>query len=145
MQLLLHAALGSMIAAVFGGVSSCLTGPTNAIITSSGVRERHYSAGIFVGVLALVFGIYAPTFTRFMLNAPEAFIMTIAGLALLKVLQAAFQTCFSGRFSLGALIAFLVTVNDMPILGVGAAFWGLIAGFVISRLLEKSDFSSPKN
>ena len=134
--------IGSMIAATFGGVCSCLTGPTNAIVSSSGQRERHYTAGIFVGVLALAFGLLAPTFTRFLLDAPEAFVMTLAGLAMLKILQAAFTTCFGGRFTLGALVAFLVTVADLPLFNIGAAFWGLVAGLLISRLLERADFAA---
>ena len=133
--------IGSMIGAVFGGISTCLTGPTNAIISSSGERTRHYTAGIFVGLLALVFGLLAPTFTRFLLDAPEAFVITLAGLALLKILQAAFTTCFSGRFTLGALVAFLVTVADLPLFNVGAAFWGLVACLLVSWLLERADFS----
>ncbi len=132
--------IGSVISAVFGGVSSCLTGPTNAIVSSSGEPARHYTAGIFVGVLALAFGLLAPTFTRFLLEAPEAFVMTLAGLAMLKILQAAFVTCFKDRFTLGALVAFLVTVADLPLFNIGAAFWGLIAGMLISRLLERQDF-----
>ncbi|RZV51636.1 MAG: benzoate transporter [Pseudomonadales bacterium] len=132
--------VGSLIAAVFGGVSTCLTGPTNAIVSSSGEKSRHYTGGIFVGLLALMFGLLAPTFTRFLLDAPEAFVMTLAGLALLKILQAAFTTCFSARFTLGALIAFLVTVADLPLFNIGAAFWGLVAGILVSRLLERDDF-----
>jgi benzoate membrane transport protein len=133
--------IGSMISAVFGGVCTCLTGPTNAIVSSSGKRERHYTAGIFVGLLALAFGLLAPTFTRFLLDAPEAFVMTLAGLAMLKILQAAFTTCFRDKFTLGALIAFLVTVADLPLFNIGAAFWGLIAGILVSRLLERDDFT----
>jgi benzoate membrane transport protein len=132
--------LGSMVSAAFGGVCSCLTGPTNAIVSSSGERERHYTAGIFVGVLALAFGLLAPTFTRFLLDAPEAFVMTLAGLAMLKILQAAFTTCFRDKFTLGALIAFLVTVADLPLFNIGAAFWGLVAGILVSRLLQRGDF-----
>jgi benzoate membrane transport protein len=132
--------VGSMISAAFGGVCSCLTGPTNAIISSSGERERHYTAGIFVGLLALAFGLLAPTFTRFLLEAPPAFVMTLAGLAMLKILQAAFTTCFRDRFTLGALIAFLVTVADLPLFNIGAAFWGLVAGILVSRLLERQDY-----
>lgn len=135
--------IGSLIGAVFGGVSTCLTGPTNAIVSSSGEPGRHYTAGIFVGLLALVFGLLAPTFTRFLLDAPEAFVMTLAGLALLKILQAAFTTCFSGRFTLGALVAFLVTVADLPLFNIGAAFWGLVAGILASRLLERGDYGKP--
>jgi benzoate membrane transport protein len=137
--------IGTMISAAFGGVCTCLTGPTNAIISSSGKRERHYTAGIFVGLLALAFGLLAPTFTRFLLDAPAAFVMTLAGLAMLKILQAAFTTCFRDKFTLGALIAFLVTVADLPMFNIGAAFWGLLAGILVSRLLERADFTNTGN
>ncbi len=133
--------IGAMVSAAFGGVCTCLTGPTNAIISSSGQPERHYTAGIFVGLLAIVFGLLAPTFTRFLLDAPEAFVMTLAGLAMLKILQAAFTTCFRDKFTLGALIAFLVTVADLPLFNIGAAFWGLLAGILVSQLLERDDFA----
>jgi benzoate membrane transport protein len=125
-----------------GSVSTCLTGPTNAILTSSGERARHYTAGIFTGVLAVAFGLMAPAFTRLMLNAPKAFIMALAGLAMLRVLQASFVTSFKDRFTLGALVAFLVTVADLGLWNIGAAFWGLLAGFAISWLLERRDFSA---
>lgn len=133
---------GSVITAIVGGVSTCLTGPTNAIVVSSGEQKRQYSGAMFVGCLALVFGLLAPTFTRLLLLSPKSLVMALAGLAMLRVLQTAFNTAFNGRFSLGALLAFLVTVADIPLLNVGAAFWGLVAGFAISWLLEKPDFSA---
>lgn len=132
--------VGSMLAAVVGSVSTCLTGPTNAIITASGERSRHYTAGIFTGVLAVAFGLIAPTLTRLMLNAPKAFIMVLAGLAMLRILQAAFMASFKDRFTLGALVSFLVTVADLGLLNIGAAFWGLVAGFAVSACLERRDF-----
>jgi benzoate membrane transport protein len=132
--------VGALASAVVGSVSTCLTGPTNAIITSSGERSRHYTGGIFCGVLAVIFGLLSPAFTRLMLHAPKAFIMAIAGLAMLRILQAAFVTSFSGRFTLGALVAFLVTVADRGLLNIGAAFWGLLAGLAVSTLLERRDF-----
>jgi benzoate membrane transport protein len=33
-------------------------------------------------------------------------------------------------------------VADMPVLNIGAAFWGLVAGMVISSLLERADFNT---
>jgi benzoate membrane transport protein len=134
--------IGSVLAALVGAVSTCLTGPTNAIITGSGARERQYTAGIVVAVLAILFGLFAPTFTHLLLNAPKSFVATLAGLAMLRVLQSAFVTAFANNFSLGALVAFLVTVADVPLLNVGAAFWGLIAGLVVSVLLERADFET---
>lgn len=137
--------VGAMASAVVGSVSTCLTGPTNAIITSSGERSRHYTAGIFTGLLAVVFGLLSPAFTRLMLHAPPAFIMALAGLAMLRILQAAFVVSFKDRFTLGALVAFLVTVADRGLLNIGAAFWGLVAGLVVSVLLERRDFRDAAN
>jgi benzoate membrane transport protein len=134
--------VGAIASAAVGAVSTCLTGPTNAIITASGERSRHYTAGLFTGLLAVMFGLLSPAFTRLMLAAPKAFIMTLAGLAMLRVLQAAFTTAFKDRFTLGALVAFLVTVADLGLLNIGAAFWGLVAGLAVSGLLERRDFLS---
>jgi benzoate membrane transport protein len=60
---------------------------------------------------------------------------------MLRVLQASFTTAFAGRFTLGALVTFLVTVADVTVANVGAAFWGLLGGFAVSWLLERGDFS----
>ncbi|WP_219413836.1 benzoate/H(+) symporter BenE family transporter [Pseudonocardia nigra] len=134
--------LWSMLAAAVGAVSTCLTGPTNALLAASGERDRHYVAGICCGLLAIGFGLFAPLFTRLMLAAPPAFIAALAGLAMLRVLQAAFVTAFRSRFTLGALVTFVVTVADVTVLSIGAAFWGLLAGLACSWLLERKDFAA---
>jgi benzoate membrane transport protein len=134
--------VGSLLGALVGSVSTCLTGPTNAILTASGARSRHYTAGIFTGALAVSFGLLAPALTRLMLNAPKALIMVLAGLAMLRVLQSAFIASFKERFTLGALVSFLVTVADLGLLNIGAAFWGLLAGFAVSWCLERRDFAA---
>lgn len=131
--------LMSIVTGLVGTVSTCLTGPTNALISSSGERSKHYAAGVFVGLLAVVFGLLSPLFTRLLITTPPAFIATLAGLAMLRVLQTAFVTAFKGRFSLGAMIAFLVTVAGVPLANIGAAFWGLVFGAAVSLLLERTD------
>jgi benzoate membrane transport protein len=133
----------SLLTAAVGAVSTCLTGPTNALLAASGDRARHYVAGMFCGVLAILFGLFAPLFTQLMLATPGAFIATLAGLAMLRVLQSSFVTAFSGRFTLGALVTFVVTVADISVLSIGAAFWGLVAGLGVSWLLERADFAAP--
>mgnify|MGYP001323031999 CR=1 FL=1 len=131
---------GSIVTAFVGTVSTCLTGPVNAIVSSSGEKHRHYTAGICVGILGIGFGLFSPFFTNLMLATPKAFIAALAGLAMLRVLQGAFTVSFRDRFALGALITFLVTVADVPILNIGAPFWGLVFGYGASRLLERGDF-----
>jgi benzoate membrane transport protein len=132
----------SLLTAAVGTVSTCLTGPTNALLSASGERSRQYTAGIACGLLAMLFGLFAPLFTSAMLATPPAFIATLGGLALLRVLQGSFVAAFGGRFTLGALVTFVVTVADVTVLNVGAAFWGLLAGLAVSGLLERPDFSS---
>ena len=136
--------VGAMVAAFVGAVSTCLTGPVNAIISGSGQKERHYTAGLAVGVLALVFGLLSPVFTHLMLATPPAFIAALAGLAMLRVLQTAFSIAFKDRFTFGALLTFIVTVADVAIFNIGAPFWGLVFGFALSWLLERKDFQSPQ-
>jgi len=133
--------LWSMLAAAVGSVSTCLTGPTNALLLASGERSRHYTAGICCGLLAILFGLFAPLFTTLMLATPPAYIATLAGLAMLRVLQASFVTAFATRFTLGALVTFIVTVSDVTVLNIGAAFWGLVAGLLVSLLLERPHFT----
>jgi benzoate membrane transport protein len=131
---------GAMIIGLVGSVPTCLTGPVNAIISASGDKARHYTAGILVGVLALGFGLASPVFVGLLLATPKAFIAALAGLAMLRVLQTAFTISFKDRFTLGALVTFLVTVADVAIFNIGAAFWGLVFGFAVSWLLERGDF-----
>ncbi|HUQ25079.1 MAG TPA: benzoate/H(+) symporter BenE family transporter [Burkholderiales bacterium] len=133
---------GSMLTALFGSVSTCLTGPVNAVLAGSGERQRQYTAALFFCVLALLFGLLAPFFTRLLLGTPSAFIATLAGLAMLRVLQTAFTISFAGKFSFGALICFLVTVADIPIYRIGAPFWGLVFGLAVSLLLEREERKS---
>ena len=128
---------GAIVTGLVGTVSTCLTGPVNAVISASGEKQRQYTAAIFVGILGMAFGLMAPFFIRLMLATPPAFIATLAGLAMLRVLQTAFTTSFRDHSTLGALVCFLVTVADLPIFNIGAAFWGLVFGLATTRLLER--------
>lgn len=137
--------VGSLVTATMGSVPTCLTGPVNAMISGSGETSRQYTAGIFLGLLAVAFGLASPIVTRLMLATPKAFIATLGGLAMLRVLQTAFTLSFKDRFALGALVAFVVTVSDVAILNIGAPFWGLTLGYAASRLLEPADFRTERD
>ncbi len=88
----------------------------------------------------IVFALFAPVAIGLALMAPANLIALLGGLALLRVLQDAFQNAFASRFTLGALMAFMVTVSNVTFFNIGAAFWGLVAGCVISLVMERKDF-----
>ncbi len=129
--------VGSILTALVGAVSTCFTGPLTALVSSSGERQRQYTAALGVCLLAITFGLLAPFFTRLLLGTPKTFIAVLAGLAMLRVLQSAFIASFRGTHTLGALVCFLVTVADVAIYRIGAPFWGLVLGVATSWLLER--------
>jgi benzoate membrane transport protein len=135
---------GSILTALVGTVSTCFTGPVTAVLATTGEKGRQYTAALFMCLLAMGFGLLAPFFTRLLLATPPVFIATLAGLAMLRVLQTAFVASFRERFTFGALVCFLVTVADVPIFRIGAPFWGLVFGYAVSRLLERADFARAK-
>ncbi len=136
--------VGSLANALVGAVSACVTGPANALLNVSGAPERRYWAGVTFGVLMVAFGIFSPLTTQLGLALPTVFVLLLGGLALLNVLRDSFTLAFGGHFRMGALIAFITTMSDVTLLNIGGAFWGLIFGWLASRLLEPTDFEAPE-
>ena len=137
--------VGSLASASVGAVSTCLVGPLTAILSGSGPRERQYTAGVLIGVFAVLFGVMAPTFVNLMLATPKAFLATLAGIAMLRVLQQAFVIAFRGPLSLGPLVTFIITISEVSVFNIGAPFWGLIVGYLVSRILEPDHFAAPED
>ena len=134
--------IGSMIVAPFGSQSVCLAGPMTGIVTSPaiGPKDRRYGAAIVTGLLWMLFGLFSPTATALSQILPASLINLLAGLALLDVLGTCFASAFGEKFRLGALFTFLITISGLRLFNIGAPFWGLVAGSVISLLLERQDF-----
>ena len=130
--------VGSILSALAGSVPTCVAGPSNAIMCSSGRVDQRFMAGIVYGLLFVAFGIFAPAVVGLASTLPASFIGVLGGLALLRALQNWMATAFGGDLSLGALTAFLVTLSGVSIFHIGAAFWGLIFGVGISWLLEQA-------
>jgi benzoate membrane transport protein len=131
--------LVSLPAAAVGAISTCLTGPTNALLTASGAQRRQYTAALVCGATAVVVGLLAPGLVRVLLAMPVAFVAALGGLAMLRALEGAFRAVFSGVVVTSALVTFLVTVADVTVLNVGSAFWGLVAGVVVHLALHRDD------
>lgn len=138
--------VGSVVFGLFGAVCACLTGPVNAILSAEGERRQHFIGALIWGCFAILFGLFAPGITRLALAVPDSFIYVIGGLAMLRVLQQSLTAAFGGKFVLGSLVCFVVTVTELipearfVLLGIGAPFWGLVFGILASLLLERDDF-----
>jgi benzoate membrane transport protein len=124
----------TLLMAPFGGFAINLAAITAAI--SMG-REAHdnpdkrYIAGITVGVLYIVIGLFGATVSAFFTALPSELVLAIAGLALLGTIGNGLVTALAQEKEREpALITFLVTASGMTLLGIGSAFWGLLAGLL---------------
>jgi benzoate membrane transport protein len=87
------------------------------------------------GVGYAVLGLGAGFAAAFIAASPPLLIQTVAGLALLGTLGGALTSAAAGeRDRLPAMATFVTTASGLTVLGIGAAFWGLLAGGALMLL-----------
>lgn len=130
--------LVALLLAPFGGFTVCIAAITAAICMGPEVHsdpQRRYWAAAAAGVFYLLAGVFGGAIGGLFTALPLALIHTIAGLALLGTIAGSLQRALSDEKQRdAAVIAFLITASGLTLLGVGAAFWGLIGG-VIAHLV----------
>ncbi len=134
--------LASILTAPFGGHGLNLAALMGAICASpeaDPVRERRYGAGVAAAILFILFGSFGATAVTLFSGLPPALIAAVAGLAMAgAILSSLTGAMAEGRHRDGALFALLITASDITLLGIGAPFWGLVVGVVVSRILQIS-------
>lgn len=122
----------TFVLAPFGGYALNLAAITAAICMGKEAHEdpdKRYTAAVAAGVFYLLIGILATTMTALLVAFPKELVLTIAGLALLSTITNSLYTALGDESQREpAVITFLVTVSGVSLFGIGAAFWGLIAG-----------------
>jgi benzoate membrane transport protein len=133
--------IGSLLTAPFGGSGIALAAITAAICVNPDAHpdpDRRYAAGVAYGFWYILFGLFGATVVSLFAGLPAALLTTVAGLALIGPLLTAFTNALAEPEAReGALFAFLVTAADLPLLGIGAPFWGLVIGLAVYVLLRK--------
>ena len=126
--------LATVLAAPFGGYCANLSSITAALCTGPDAHPdpaRRWLTGVVYGLLYLGLAACGASFSQFFSGLPPALVATVAGAALLGPLMGALASAMAHegqRFA--AVMAFGVTASGMTLLGVGAAFWGLVAGLL---------------
>lgn len=134
--------LGGIAAGFLGGHNANIAGPMTAICSSEQAgenREGRYAATVVNGVLFGAFGLIAGAAVPVVMSLPGALIGTVAGLAMISVLLAAFQNAFGRSLGnqTGAFVALAVAMSNISILGISAPFWALVAGVAVSFIVER--------
>jgi benzoate membrane transport protein len=127
--------LGSLIAAPFGGHAINMAAITAAMVTGPDCHpdaKQRWKMVYPYAVLYVAVGLAAGSFVALLGGLPKPLITAIAGLALFSPLMGGITGMMKEPKDIeAALVTFLVAASGITIFGVGAAFWGLLAGLVL--------------
>lgn len=124
--------VATLVLAPFGGFALNLSAITAAICMgreSHSDPQRRYTASVVCGAIYVLIGLFGAAIVAALSAFPQELIAAIAGLALLGTIANALHVALRDEAHReAALITFLVTLSGVVIGGVGAAFWGVLAG-----------------
>lgn len=130
----------NLLLAPFGSYSICLAAITAAICTSKEADinpANRYKATIFAGLCWFLIGLFGATIVTLFFAFPKELVLAIAGLALLSTIGSSLKVALEEETQREpALITVLVCASGITLLGIGAAFWGLVAGILSSLVLN---------
>jgi len=122
----------NLLLAPFGGYAYNLAAITAAICMGREAHEdpaRRYTASVMAGLFYVAMGLAGGAVVGLIAAFPKALVLAVAGLALLGSIGGALATALEApKWREPALITFLVTLSGVSLLGIGAAFWGVVAG-----------------
>lgn len=132
--------IANLLLAPFGAYALNLSTITAAIVTGPEAHAdpaRRYIGGIAAGVFYLLLGLFGATMAATLLALPQELVWAIAGFALLGTIGNGLLTALSHeRHREAALVTFLLTASGISLFGIGAPFWGLLAGMLTLLVLH---------
>jgi benzoate membrane transport protein len=124
--------LATLVLAPFGAFALNFSAITAAICMGPEAHEdksRRYIAAVVCGGIYVLIGLFGAVVTGLLTAFPKELVVAIAGLALLGSIGGGLHTALADeRHREAALITFLVTLSGVSLLGIGSAFWGVVAG-----------------
>ncbi|MEU4397835.1 benzoate/H(+) symporter BenE family transporter [Micromonospora orduensis] len=139
--------LASLLAAPAGGHAVNLAAITAALAAGPDAHpdpERRWVASVTAGVGLALLGLGAGVATALVAVAPPILIEAVAGLALLGALATALAAAVTDPATReAAVVTFVVTASGVTLIGVGGAFWGLVAGCLMLLLFRRRPPAAP--
>ncbi len=124
--------IATFILAPFGAFALNLSAITAAICMGKEAHpdpDKRYIASSVCGIIYIFIGLFASIVTALLTAFPKELIAAIAGLALLGTIAGGLATALQDeKHRDAAIITFLVTLSGVTLAGIGAAFWGVVAG-----------------
>jgi len=132
--------LSAMVLAPIGAFTVNLAAITAAITMGEDAHEdanKRYMAAVSAGVFYLLLGLFGATVSALFGAFPQEMVFALAGLALLNTIGAGLAAAVGDPARREpALVTFLITASGLHLFGIGAAFWGIVAGVLASIILH---------
>ena len=126
--------IATLLLAPFGGYALNLAAITAAICMGPEAHPdpaRRYTAAVVCGALYIGVGLFGAAVAGLLIAFPKELVAAIAGLALLSTIGNGLVAALHDEAHREpALITFLVTASGVTLGGIGAAFWGVVAGSI---------------
>lgn len=126
--------LATLVLAPFGAFALNFSAITAAMCMGPEAhadRCRRYTAAVACGAIYVAIGLFGAVITGLLTAFPKELVVAIAGLALLGTIGNGLAAALRDESHReAALITFLVTLSGVVIVGVGSAFWGVVAGSI---------------
>lgn len=122
----------SALSALFGAHTTSMAAITAAICMGPDVhpdKDQRWKVGLAYAGVWVLLGLFSPAILMLLGALPAQVMLALVALALLGALTGALTTGYAlpeQRFA--ATVTLAVTAAGVPFLGIGAAFWGLVAG-----------------
>ncbi|MGB6118558.1 MAG: benzoate/H(+) symporter BenE family transporter [Mesorhizobium sp.] len=130
--------LVSLITAPFGALTSNLAAISAAICTGPDAHPdptERWKTGPFYAGFYLIYAIFGASLVALFAVLPPSLIALVAGLGLMAALINALAISLTDESQrIAAITAFAVTASGLVLGGIGAAFWGLVAGLAVLAL-----------
>lgn len=128
----------SAVSGLFGAHTTSMAAITAAICmgpdTHPDAGQRWKAGVVYAGFWAML-GLFSPAILSVLTALPPALMVALVALALLGPLMGALTGAFAApdtRFA--ATVTLAVTASGVAAFGIGAAFWGLVAGLAVQTL-----------
>ena len=126
--------LATLVLAPFGSFGLNLAAITAAICMGPEAHpdpKKRYIAPIAAGAFYLLVGLGGGAVVGLLAAFPHALVVAVAGLALLGTIAGALASALAvEKHRDAAALTFLVTLSGVNLSGIGAPFWGVVAGAV---------------
>jgi benzoate membrane transport protein len=135
---LLSTGFASLLIAPFGGHLMNMSAIIAAVCMSKEVHPdpaERWKAGVWYAIWYIPLAVFAGSFIAFFAAMPPSLIAVVAGLGIVGSLTGALtQAVANEKERFAAIFTFGIAASGLSLGGIGAAFWGLIAGSCILAL-----------